>query len=72
MVLYFREKLCVSGKIKVRNNSSCFPIDRTAAESQLNDHWVAQQPDLLLLGLAQFVATNQEVQVSLFHEKKLE
>lgn len=39
---------------------SCF---RTAAESQLNDHWVAQQPDLLLLGLAQFVATNTEVQV---------
>ncbi|KAI9339498.1 armadillo-type protein [Pilaira anomala] len=36
---------------------------RTAAEAQLNDHWVAQQPDLLLLGLAQFVASNPEVQL---------
>lgn len=36
---------------------------RAAAEAQLNDNWVAQQPDLLLLGLAQFVANNSEVQV---------
>jgi len=36
---------------------------RAAAETQLNDQWVAQQPDLLLLGLAQFVANNTEVQL---------
>ncbi|KAG2213565.1 hypothetical protein INT46_002271 [Mucor plumbeus] len=36
---------------------------RAAAEAQLNDNWVAQQPDLLLLGLAQFVASNNEVQL---------
>lgn len=38
-------------------------MNRAAAEAQLNDNWVAQQPDLLLLGLAQFVANNSEVQV---------
>ncbi|KAI9024505.1 hypothetical protein CLU79DRAFT_834266 [Phycomyces nitens] len=36
---------------------------RSAAETQLNDQWVAQQPDLLLLGLAHFVAQNPEVQL---------
>lgn len=41
---------------------------RTAAEAQLNDQWAAQQPDLLLLGLAQFVATNSEVQVHIYRE----
>jgi hypothetical protein len=29
----------------------------------LNEQWVGQQPDLLLLGLAQFTATNPETQV---------
>ncbi|ORX52437.1 ARM repeat-containing protein, partial [Hesseltinella vesiculosa] len=36
---------------------------RTEAETQLNDHWVTQQPDLLLTGLAQFVAQSNEVQL---------
>ncbi|CAO3670398.1 hypothetical protein G6F70_006836 [Rhizopus microsporus] len=33
---------------------------RAAAETQLNEQWVTSQPDLLLLGLAQFVANNTE------------
>ncbi|CEG80262.1 hypothetical protein RMATCC62417_14624 [Rhizopus microsporus] len=33
---------------------------RAAAEAQLNEQWVTSQPDLLLLGLAQFVANNTE------------
>ncbi|CEP09674.1 hypothetical protein [Parasitella parasitica] len=36
---------------------------RASAEAQLNDNWVAQQPDLLLLGLAEFVARNEDVQL---------
>ncbi|KAI9303801.1 armadillo-type protein [Cunninghamella echinulata] len=36
---------------------------RSEAENQLNDQWVAQQPDLLLLGLSHFVAHNNEVQL---------
>ncbi|KAI9481685.1 MAG: armadillo-type protein [Benjaminiella poitrasii] len=36
---------------------------RAAAEAQLNDQWIAQQPDLLLLGLSQFVANNNEIQL---------
>ncbi|KAG0747446.1 hypothetical protein G6F57_000579 [Rhizopus arrhizus] len=36
---------------------------RTAAEAQLNEQWVAAQPDLLLLGLAQFVANNSDTQL---------
>ncbi|KAI8073867.1 armadillo-type protein [Gongronella butleri] len=36
---------------------------RSEAETQLNDHWVAEKPDLLLAGLAQFVAQSTEVQL---------
>ncbi|KAI7854692.1 armadillo-type protein, partial [Circinella umbellata] len=37
--------------------------ERSAAETQLNEQWVKQQPDLLLIGLAHFVAQNSEVQL---------
>ncbi|KAI8343761.1 hypothetical protein BC941DRAFT_100252 [Chlamydoabsidia padenii] len=36
---------------------------RSEAENLLNDQWVTQQPDLLLLGLSQFVAQNPEGQL---------
>ncbi|KAI7872213.1 armadillo-type protein [Spinellus fusiger] len=36
---------------------------RSAAETQLNDQWLTHQPDLLLLGLARFVAQNPDVQL---------
>ncbi|ORZ24178.1 armadillo-type protein, partial [Absidia repens] len=36
---------------------------RSEAETLLNDQWVAQQPDLLLLGLSQFVAQNPDGQL---------
>ncbi|KAI8992324.1 armadillo-type protein [Pilobolus umbonatus] len=36
---------------------------RIAAETQLNDVWVAQSPDLLLLGLGQFAASNNDAQL---------
>ncbi|KAG1473754.1 hypothetical protein G6F56_000773 [Rhizopus delemar] len=36
---------------------------RTAAEAQLNEQWVATQPDLLLLSLSQFVANNSDPQL---------
>ncbi|KAI8975382.1 armadillo-type protein [Mycotypha africana] len=37
--------------------------ERGAAEAHLNEHWIVQQPDLLLLGLASFVAHNTDVQL---------
>ncbi|KAI9310005.1 armadillo-type protein, partial [Dichotomocladium elegans] len=36
---------------------------RSAAEAQLNEQWIKQQPDLLLAGLSQFMAQNPDVQL---------
>ncbi|KAI9499421.1 hypothetical protein BDB00DRAFT_796249 [Zychaea mexicana] len=36
---------------------------RSAAETELNEKWVKQQPDLLIVGLSHFVAQNSEVQL---------
>ncbi|KAG2182508.1 hypothetical protein INT43_007439 [Umbelopsis isabellina] len=39
---------------------------RTQAEAQLNDQWIAQQPDVLLLGLAQLASASGEDHVRAF------
>jgi len=36
---------------------------RSSAEKQLNEQWIAQQPDLLLLSLAQLGRTHEETHV---------
>jgi hypothetical protein len=36
---------------------------RSSAEQQLNEQWIAQQPDLLLLSLAQLGRTHEETHV---------
>jgi len=39
---------------------------RTQAETQLNDQWIGQQPDLLLLGLAQLASSSTEDHIRSF------
>ena len=40
-----------------------FWLCRSAAEAELNEQWVKQQRDLLLVGLSHFVAQHNEAQV---------
>ena len=38
-------------------------VQRTAAEQQLNDEWVAQRPDVLLMGLSEQIELAQDTSV---------
>jgi len=38
-------------------------IQRTAAEQQLNDEWVAQRPEVLLMGLSEQIELAQDTSV---------
>ena len=38
-------------------------VQRTAAEQQLNDEWVAQRPEVLLMGLSEQIELAQETPV---------
>lgn len=39
-------------------------VQRTAAEQQLNDEWVAQRPEVLLMGLSEQIELAQDTSVS--------
>jgi hypothetical protein len=43
-------------------------IQRTSAEQQLNDEWVAQRPDVLLMGLSEQIELAQDTSVRIRHE----
>jgi hypothetical protein len=38
-------------------------VQRTAAEQQLNDEWVAQRPEVLLMGLSEQIELAQDTSV---------
>jgi len=38
-------------------------VSRTAAEQQLNEEWVAQRPDVLLMGLSEQIELAQDTSV---------
>lgn len=40
-------------------------IQRTAAEQQLNEEWVAQRPEVLLMGLSEQIELAQDTSVRL-------
>jgi hypothetical protein len=39
-------------------------VQRTSAEQQLNEEWVAQRPDVLLMGLSEQIELAQDTSVS--------
>ena len=45
---------------------------RSQAEKTLNDDWLNQRPDMLLMGLAEQMQGSQDEGVSVFHMKNTE